>query len=103
MQAVSGITEKARKIFENDFFGRLIAEYRDSEGRVYFDRDGDNTEEMKTFYPYQVLEENEEIFVIRVHDELEGGQREVTLHRDGDCYYLPVPKWDFREYFCRVK
>lgn len=58
---------------------------------------------MKKFYPYQVLEENDEIFVIRAHDELESGEREVTLHRDGDCYYLPVSKWNFREYFCRVK
>lgn len=103
MRTVSGITNKARQLLKNDFFGHLIAEYRENDARAYFDRDKDNTEEMKKFYPYQVLEENKEFFVIRVHNELEGGEREVTLHRDSDCYYLPVSKWNFREYFCRVK
>ncbi|MDO3388529.1 hypothetical protein QWI17_21965 [Gilvimarinus sp. SDUM040013] len=49
MRRVVGVSEKAKELFENDFFGHLIAECRADEGRYYFDREEDNIEGMKEF------------------------------------------------------
>lgn len=102
VRSVDGVTEKAKRLFENDFFGHLIVEYREKEARSYFDQDADNIECIKEFYPYQLIEENEELFIVKEHDRLEDGEREVVMRREGDCYYVLFSKWNLREYFCRI-
>ena len=103
MRSVYGVSEQARELFENDFFGHLIAEYGDGEGRYYFDREEDNVEGMKNFKPYELLEENESVFTIKYFDDFEEKEVTKTLNREGECYYLLVSKWNFREYFCKVE
>ena len=102
MRSVEGISCKAKELFEGDFFGHLIAEYTDNQSRFYFDRDEDNSEGMKDFSPYKLLEETPEKFVIEYYDDLTGGKVTKELWREGSCYWLPVSKWKFREYFCRI-
>ncbi|WP_155238687.1 hypothetical protein [Teredinibacter turnerae] len=102
MRQVEGISCKAKELFKNDFFGHLIAEYTSNQGRSYFDRDEDNAEGMKDFSPYLMLEETPEKFVIQYHDDLTDSEVTKELRREGNCYWLPVSKWEFREYFCRI-
>jgi len=103
MRSTDGITKKAKNLFENDFFGHLVAEYRKNDGRVYFDKDEENTVDMKEFSPYELLEENKDKFVFKYYDQLEQTEKVVTLLREGDCYYMLVSKWNFREYMCKVE
>jgi hypothetical protein len=103
MRKVEGINCTARKHFENDFFGHLIAEYTGEKGRVYFDRDEENLEGMKVFAPYKLLRENSEEFVIQYYDDYFDEEVTKVLRREGDCYWLTVSKWKFREYFRRVE
>lgn len=103
MREVEGISCKAKRLFEGDFFGHLIAEYTDVQGRFYFDREEDNTEGMKEFSRYRLLEETPEKFVIEYYDGLTESEVTKELWREGGCYWVLVSKWEFREYFCRIK
>lgn len=76
MRNVDGITCKAKQLFENNFFGHLIAEYTERKSRFYFDRKDDNTAGMKSFSPYRLVEETAEKFVVQYFDELEN--EEIT-------------------------
>jgi hypothetical protein len=102
MREVEGINGTVRKKFENDYFGHLIAEFTGEKGRVYFDRDEENVQAMKVFAPYKLLKENSEEFVIQYYDDYCAEEVTKVLRREGDCYWLTVPKWKFREYFRRV-
>ena len=103
MRSASGISDKAKKIFKDDFFGHLIVEYRKADVRVYFDRVEDNVEEMLEFYPYKLLEADDSKFVIESFDLLEKRDKVVTFNREGDCYYIEVSGMGFYEYFCKIK
>ena len=101
MNQVEGITDKARELFEEDFFGHLVTEYRESDTRSFFDN-GDNVEELLDYHSYKVLEVNPSRFRVLVYDPLEKKELEKTLWREGDCYYIHVSKWQFKEYFCKI-
>lgn len=111
MNSIDGVTQKAKDLFEDNFFGHLISEYRESEARAYFDnceveckntKDCDSVcDDFKKFVPYELLEETESYFIIRVYDELLAEEVEKTLHREGNCYYITFSKWDIKEYFCK--
>lgn len=111
MNSIDGVTQKAKDIFEDNFFGHLIAEYKESGARAYFDNceaECDKTndcgsvcDDFKKFSPYKLLEETDSFFVIRNYDELQSKEVEKTLYREGHCYYVLFSKWNIREYFCR--
>lgn len=103
MNEVGGVSVKAKKVFANGFFGRLIAEYRKKDGRVYFGNKEENTEENYKYHPYTLIEESGEYFLISYFDLQEEKKIEIKLYREGDCYYLPVSQWNFREYFCKTQ
>jgi len=98
MRLADGLSEKARRFFEDDFFGHLIAEYRENEARMYFDADSEDAQ----FCPYRLMEQNDRVFVIEHDEPAKGSGSVTTLIRDGDCYSIEVWNLGFREYFCRV-
>ncbi len=102
MNEVGGVSAKARRVFENGFFGRLNAEYREKDGRVYFDNAEDNTEENYKHHPYTLIEETDEYFLIKYFDLLEETSIEMKMYREDNCYFMHVSQWKFREYFCKV-
>lgn len=103
MRSVEGIPEKSKQLLENNLFGHLVVEYREHEARSYFDADEHKATAMKAFYPYRLTEASKDAFVVHYYDETEGKYLTKTLRREGDCYFMPVTKWNFHEYFCRVK
>lgn len=103
MESASGINDKAKKIFVDDFFGHLIVEYRKHDVRAYFDNIDDTIEEMLEFYPYKLLEADDSKFVVERYDLLEQKNKVITLYRDGDCYFIEVSGMGFYEYFCKIK
>jgi hypothetical protein len=98
MRQVDGVPGEARALFENDFLGNLIVEYREDTARMVSDKDGLDS----GFQPYEVIEASADQIRIR---ELGNamGDSEKTLHFEGDCYYIVVSRFEFREYFCRVE
>ena len=98
MNQVDGVTEKARELLEDDFFGNLVVEYREKETRAINEKDDFDT----GFLPYEVLEVSEDRIRIKESSEILG-ETETTIYPEGDCYYVIVSKFEFREYFCRVK
>jgi hypothetical protein len=102
MNQTTGVTKEAKKIFEDNFFGRLKTEFRKDEWRAYFDAEEDNVEGMEEFRPYTLIEETDKEFTIEYYDEMNEEKVTKVLHREGNCYWLPVSRWQFREYFCKV-
>jgi hypothetical protein len=88
----SGITLKARKLLEGDFFGHLIVEFRENTSRAYWDKEENNTEDMLKFYPYILIEVTEKYFLVDSYDFLEDKMITKKLFRDGNCYYITVTK-----------
>ncbi len=111
MNSIVGVTQKAKDIFENDFFGHLIAEYKETEARAYFDNCEEECEktnncgsvcdDFKKFTPYELIEETDSYFIIQNYDELLSEDVEKTLYREDQCYYMLFSKWKIKEYFCR--
>jgi hypothetical protein len=102
MNQTTGVTKEAKKIFEDNLFGRLKTEFRKDEWRAYFDAEEDNVEGMEGFRPYALIEETDKEFIIEYYDEMNEEKVTKVLRREGDCYWLPVSRWQFREYFCKV-
>lgn len=103
MGTVSGIDPKAKALFEGDFFGQMIVEFRRGESRAYFEDDSLNAEGTAHFSPYRLIVETKEFFLLQEIDESTGKTVETKLPREGDCYHLLVARWGFREYFCKIK
>jgi hypothetical protein len=102
MNQTTGVTKRAKEVFENDFFGRLNIEYRKDEWRSYFDGEEDGIDGNEIFLPYTLVEETDKEFIIEYYDEINEEKVTQILRREGDCYWLPVSRWQFREYFCKV-
>ena len=94
------ITEKAKKLFTNHFFGRLVIIYKNEEAAWYLI--GDNPEKLE-FIRYQAFPSGNNSVTFKFFDKTFGEKAGSTIYRDGDCYYMFTSKWKFKEYFCRYK
>lgn len=93
------ITTKARDIFEDDFFGKLIIIIRKNEFASYF-----LGEDEPKFEPYEIIESNENSITIQYYWEYIDDYNEMTLYLEDDYLYIPIPtKWEFNEYFRRIE
>ena len=83
-----------KELFENDFFGNLVVEYRENEARAISEKDGFDT----GFLSYEVLEVSEEW--IRLKESSENlGDTETKIYPEGECYYEILSKFVFRNNF----
>ena len=90
------VSQKARKIIENNFFGRLVQIFRKSDSTSYFI---DEEPERLKYEAYEkVSVKGDTITLVDFNDTL--GMMEHTIYRDGRCFYMLVSRWDFKEYFC---
>jgi hypothetical protein len=104
MRATPGVTKKAKDIFENDFFGRLIIEYKIDSYRARYEDEEDNIDEFHHYYPYRVLDRGDNYYILETRIPLvKDNLRQKTIYMDGECYYQLVSRWNFREYFCRIQ
>lgn len=101
MRATPGITEKAKELFEKDFFGKLVIEYKADTYRAKFEREEDNIEEFDQYYPYKILKKGEGYYLVESYSQHLEENETKKIYMDGNCYYVLVSKWNFREYFCR--
>jgi hypothetical protein len=91
------VTEKSKRFFENDFFGHL---------RVTYTIDEYLTDDDKGFHtevPYKVAQVTTDHVDVMHFDELQ--QKDVTerIHLDGNKIYVFTSKYNFKEYFRRIK
>jgi hypothetical protein len=98
MRRHAEVTEKARLLFENDFFGRLIVVFGSRGSTSYFD--GEQVPDERTYEPYDVVESTAASVVLRVS--VSGRQWSQRWFCDEDSIYTLVSKWEFREYFKRL-
>ena len=103
MRVTPGVTDKAKELFENNFFGKLVVEYKEDTYRAKYVDEEDNLEEFYKYYPYKVIEVNEDYYLVESYSQLLGENEIKKIYKDGDCYYVLISKWSFREYFCRTK
>jgi hypothetical protein len=99
MNTVEGVSTAARELFENDFFGDLVVEYKESEYRAINAKD----EYDSGFLPYQVHEITDEYILTNEWIELLEEYKESKIYFEDDCYYVLTSKFNFREYFCRYE
>ena len=91
------VTEKARKLFENDFFGHLRVTY--TVDRVLTDDDkGFHTEG-----PYKVVEVTTGYVDVLQFEALQQKEVNERIYLDGDKFYVFTSKYNFKEYFRRIK
>ncbi len=99
MRETQGITDKAKVLFENDFFGKLIIDYKNDTYQARFDN---SVEELNKYYPYKILEVTTEHYLIEGYDALLEEFEKKMLFWEGECYFVYTSKWNFKEYFCRL-
>ncbi|MEO0574993.1 MAG: hypothetical protein AAF004_05980 [Pseudomonadota bacterium] len=98
MRSVTGVSARARKMFENDFFGHLIVDYRGETRRMVLDDEDYDT----GFTPFEIVDERDESVVLRAWDPMWEDFMLQEIFFEGDAYYVLTGKPLFREYFCRV-
>jgi hypothetical protein len=89
------ITEKARSLFENNFFGHLVVIYGSRSSASYFEDREDR--QSLTFEPYDVVERGPDWMLLS--REFSGTKVKSKLFCEGSKIYALVSKWEFREYF----
>jgi hypothetical protein len=102
MGQTPGVTDKAKNLFEHNFFGRLINEYNGKTIKSYYRNTSENYEGMDDPTPYTVLEETNEYYLVSGYNKALEKNGATKLYKEGSCYYVFVSKWNFKEYFCRV-
>jgi len=103
MRKTPGIPMETREFFENNFFGKLVVEYKVDTVRSKYELDKDNIEEFYKYYPYKVLEKGKNYYLLESHSYISDENDINKIHMEGNCYYALVTKYDFREYFCRIE
>lgn len=103
MNSKPEITEKAKEVFKNDFFGKFIVEYKIDTYRARFEKKEENIEEFDQFYPYKVIDITDEYYFLESYDLLQDTIEKKKIYKDGDCHFVLISKWEFREYFCRIQ
>ncbi len=103
MSKVKDITPEALELFEGDFFGKLIVEFKEKTYRAKSPNAEDNIDEFYEYYPYKIIEKGEGYYLIESYSHLleENEIKKFTI--EGDCYFVPISKWNFNEYFCKIK
>ncbi|MEM7430525.1 MAG: hypothetical protein AAF351_01170 [Pseudomonadota bacterium] len=99
MRQSDQITDDARAVFENRFFGRLVVIFTETE-RASFFADEDNLPDIVE-HNIRDAGENFVVFVEPSNDEL-GLSSERTWYVDGNIAAVPIEEWGFTEYFRRV-
>ena len=90
MEKYGKVTERQRKFFRNNYFGKLIHEYSCTEAVSYYEG---------TVQRDQYTISHRYGNVLEVH--FSKGVVKITL--DNDCYFMPLGQLGFSEVFCRVK
>ena len=98
MREIGGLSPEAVALFEADFFGHLIVQYRRTTVRSRLVDDNYDT----GFQPYEVLEATSRHVTIRSWDPTIAEWLETTLYIDGDLIYALTGRTNFREYFRRL-
>lgn len=89
------VTAKARALFENRFFGRLVIVNTPTLGGGYMEPEQDR--ESLVLEPFQVVTSTATSAVIRTN--LMGTPLDTEWFCEGRDIYALVSKWKFREYF----
>jgi hypothetical protein len=89
------VTDKARSLFENRFFGRLVLINGSHYGAAYFE--DDPAPQALTFEPYDVVERGADWMILR--STLLGFESRTKWFCEDHRIYALVSKWEFREYF----
>ena len=100
LQSVSktpGMSTLSRAFLQDDFFGHLETEIRESESRTISEKDDYDS----GFEPYEVLEVSDNFVRIKAWNSFFQDFDERILYLEGDCYYEIFKQFKFREYFCR--
>jgi hypothetical protein len=103
MRSTPGVPEKSKEVWGNNIFGKLVVEYKENTYRSKFELEEDNIEEFYQYYPYKVLEKGTNYYLLESQHQLFDETETKTIYMDGNCYYVLVSKWKFREYFCKIK
>ena len=100
MRASDLIDSDAQIIFEDAFFGRLVVEYREHEGRSYFI----DAEDRPEFLPHDIVDSGPNFVTLRVPaNEKLGLDTERTWYVDGNLMIVQLDEWGFVEVFRRLE
>jgi len=97
MNSTAGITEDAKEIFNNGFFGKLITIYSGRNSLTYY---FDEAASAKEYFDLLDIDADDTTVTFRYFNEAFKDDLTTTIHRDESCFYILVSKWRFREYFC---
>lgn len=97
ISSTKGLTSQSRSFLQDDFFGYLETEFKESESRTTNQRDNYDS----GFEPYEVLEVSDKHVRIRAWSNFFQNYDERVLYLEGDCYYEIFRQFGFRQYFCK--
>ena len=99
MLSLEGVTDNAKELFTNNFFGKLEVTFKRSKMKSFLS--GEDFEGNDEYIDYQVMEIRPESITIRYFNKLLEDFESQKLTFEGNCYYVLVSKWKFKEYFCK--
>ena len=102
MNRVEGVTKKSKKLFSNNFFGKLILDFRsDHELKSSIPGETDDLEEFNEYQPFEILSSTKDYVELRMYSEILNESMTQKYYFNEECLYVYTTKWNFREYFCK--
>ncbi len=96
MEQSALLTEEQRRLFRNDFFGRLVVETKPDFSKAFF---ADENPDAVEWGAWEILTQEGRSLTIRYKLEDEWLVRSVRV--EGDCYRVEQPHLGFGEWFCK--
>lgn len=90
------LTEKQRKLFSNNFFGKLVLDSTCRGFTSTFEGSVDT-------YKFLSMKESGDTVTVEYYDPLYKANIKRTMTIKGNCYSIPLEHLGFDEVFCRIK
>lgn len=96
MHATGRVNPQQRRLFERHYFGKLKLHFTCTEMTSSYAGDTE-------IIAYTDVKQEGNRIIIRTHDENtdQDSERVLTLEPGGKCFFKPVSKMGFNEYFCK--
>ncbi|WP_157422113.1 hypothetical protein [Acidovorax sp. Root219] len=92
------VSDKAKTLFENNFFGKLVVIFGPRNHGSYFEDETDA--QPLQFNAYRIKSRGPDWMVLT--RQLLGEDVDTKLGCEGERYYAIITRWEFKEYFVRV-
>jgi hypothetical protein len=104
LEESQSVSPEDREVFTDDFFGDRVFIYNAYEYTAYWVGDEwEDVEQEENWLPYDIVDSGPDFVTLRYAATPYTEPEEKTWRVDGDLIYVEEDRWDFKEYYGRIR